>query len=77
MVASLAGLRLGCPLTVIEGGAMPREANQVRDPVCSMTIDPADAVGFEEYQGQRYYFCADSCQKAFQQEPERYAKQAA
>jgi P-type Cu+ transporter len=60
-----------------EGVTMQDAGNKVKDPVCSMTIDPTDAVGYEDYQGQRYYFCAETCQKAFQQDPERYAKQAA
>jgi Cu+-exporting ATPase len=50
---------------------------KVKDPVCLMEIDPALAVDHEDYQGTRFYFCAENCQKAFQQDPERYAKQAA
>lgn len=56
---------------------MEGTSKKVKDPVCQMEIDPTQAVDHEDYQGQRYYFCAESCQKAFQQEPERYAKQAA
>ena len=33
----------------------------VVDPVCEMTIDPADAVGQSNFKGQTYYFCSDSC----------------
>jgi len=56
---------------------MEKESKKVKDPVCLMQIDPEDAVAHEDYQGQRYHFCTENCQKAFQQDPERYAKQAA
>jgi len=42
------------------------------DPVCGMTVDPKTAAGKSEYQGQTYYFCALSCKKAFDKEPEKY-----
>jgi P-type Cu+ transporter len=47
----------------------PRE---VIDPVCGMTIDPADAVGTVDHKGRTYYFCAESCREAFQADPEQY-----
>lgn len=56
---------------------MAQELKKVKDPVCSMDIDPDQAVAHEDYQDHRYYFCAETCQIAFQQDPERYAKQAA
>jgi Cu+-exporting ATPase len=44
----------------------------VVDPVCGMTIDPADAVGHFDHKGQRYYFCAESCLEQFRATPERF-----
>jgi Cu+-exporting ATPase len=44
----------------------------VVDPVCGMTIDPADSVGHVDYKGQRYYFCAESCLEQFREHPEHY-----
>lgn len=46
----------------------------VRDPVCGMAIQEVSAAGRSEYQGQTYYFCSVSCQKAFGREPEKYMK---
>jgi YHS domain-containing protein len=43
-----------------------------KDPVCGMEVDPAQAAGSVEYKGQTYYFCAPGCQRAFEQEPEKY-----
>ena len=51
------------------GGAM----SDVRDPVCGMTLKPAD-IGFQEnYQGKTYSFCSDSCRKKFLADPGKYA----
>ena len=47
-------------------------AEGVVDPVCGMTIDPADAVGHFDYKGQTYYFCAESCLEQFRNDPERF-----
>jgi Cu+-exporting ATPase len=39
------------------------------DPVCGMTIDPAEAAGQADYRGQTYYFCHPSCLERFQAAP--------
>jgi len=44
----------------------------VVDPVCGMTIDPADAAGQFDYKGRIYYFCAESCLEQFRQDPEQF-----
>jgi Cu+-exporting ATPase len=44
----------------------------VVDPVCGMTISPADAVGHLDYHGQTYYFCHESCLERFQADPEEF-----
>jgi len=50
----------------------PVAAREVLDPVCGMTIDPADAAGQTEYKGQTYYFCHESCLERFRDDPERF-----
>src|SRR5947207_8329836 len=49
-------------------------SSEVVDPVCGMTINPADAVGHVDYKGQTYYFCAESCLERFKADPEAYVK---
>jgi Cu+-exporting ATPase len=49
---------------------------QVTDPVCGMTIESGEAVAKEAWQGQTYYFCAESCHETFKASPERYANKA-
>lgn len=44
----------------------------VTDPVCGMQIEPDDAVGTAEYQGQAYYFCSQACLDAFEADPSAY-----
>ena len=47
--------------------------SQVTDPVCGMTIETATAAGGRaEHELQRFYFCSDSCRRAFKEEPERF-----
>jgi len=42
------------------------------DPVCKMTVDENMAAATSDYKGQKYYFCAVGCKKAFDQDPEKY-----
>ena len=41
----------------------------VVDPVCGMTISPADAVGHVNFDGRTYYFCNESCLTRFRADP--------
>jgi P-type Cu+ transporter len=45
---------------------------EVLDPVCGMTIAPADAVGTAEYKGEIYHFCSESCLEQFRADPARF-----
>ena len=55
-----------------DAGTDEKEDVMVKDLVCGMTIDPATAAGSSEYKGQTYYFCAPSCKKSFDEDPEKY-----
>lgn len=39
------------------------------DPVCGMTVDPAEAAGSQEYKKKTYYFCNPSCLERFKNDP--------
>jgi P-type Cu+ transporter len=45
---------------------------EVLDPVCGMTISPADAVGHVEHRGRTYYFCNESCLERFKAAPDEF-----
>jgi Cu+-exporting ATPase len=45
----------------------------VKDPVCGMEIDPATAAASEEYEGQTFYFCSESCHQRFVADPQQFA----
>jgi Cu+-exporting ATPase len=49
---------------------------EVLDPVCGMTITPADAVGHVEHRGETHYFCSESCLKQFQADPQKFLEPA-
>lgn len=42
------------------------------DPICKMTVDEGSAQYVSEYQEKKYYFCAPSCKKMFDENPEKY-----
>ena len=42
------------------------------DPVCGMTVDPAEAAGSLAYRGQTYYFCHPSCLERFESAPDEF-----
>lgn len=45
-------------------------------PVMNTVIDsPEAAVGYEDVDGTRYFFCCDACPDTFRAEPERYIEQ--
>jgi Cu+-exporting ATPase len=46
----------------------------VKDPVCGMEIEEKEAVGTSQYKGTTYYFCALSCKKDFDKDPEKFLK---
>jgi Cu+-exporting ATPase len=47
---------------------------KVKDPVCKMVIEDAEAAASSEYKGTTYYFCSRPCKESFDQEPEKYLK---
>ena len=50
---------------------------EVRDPVCGMTVDPDRARFTHEHGGITYYFCCGGCQAAFRSRPEAFLEAAA
>jgi P-type Cu+ transporter len=42
------------------------------DPVCGMNVEPEEAAGESEFQGQTYYFCCEECKQLFDEEPTNY-----
>jgi cobaltochelatase CobN len=42
------------------------------DPVCLMEVNPATARWKSQYEGREFYFCAPSCKKMFESEPQAY-----
>ncbi len=45
----------------------------VQDPVCGMRMNKAESKYISVYQGKEYYFCSESCKKAFDQAPQKYS----
>jgi len=47
------------------------------DPICGMQVEPNNAAGKQEYNGQTYFFCSTQCAEKFKQDPERVLKSSA
>ena len=47
-------------------------ANQVKDPVCGMNVDPHTAKHHTEHNSHTFYFCSDGCRTKFTANPARY-----
>jgi Cu+-exporting ATPase len=44
----------------------------VVDPVCGMQVDPCQTALTTEYENITFYFCAEGCLKAFENNPAKY-----
>lgn len=51
-------------------------AGTVIDPVCGMTIDPAESEGSAQHEGRTYFFCSAGCLGDFSNDPGRYVSNA-
>jgi YHS domain-containing protein len=56
------------------GKLMSLTANQNKfiDPVCNMTIKPGGTEIKAIINGETYYFCAESCRKSFEENPQKF-----
>jgi YHS domain-containing protein len=42
------------------------------DPVCGMSVEPANSTSSMSYQGKTYHFCSQHCAASFRSQPSRY-----
>jgi Cu+-exporting ATPase len=57
---------------IINPNSVPAASADHTDPVCGMTVDPADAAGSYDYNGKTYHFCNSSCLEQFKADPARF-----
>jgi YHS domain-containing protein len=48
---------------------------QVKDPVCSMTVD-SESAAYSTLMGSMYYFCSRECRDVFEANPSRYVSRS-
>ena len=53
------------------------EESMARDPVCGMSVEEVSGTAHTQFEGKKYYFCSDECQREFEAEPEGYVESAA
>ena len=49
----------------------------VKDPVCGMEVETANAAGHTEHAGQTYHFCGSACKDKFDKNPAQYLGKSA
>ncbi len=55
--------------------AFTNDKGQIICPVMGSVIeDKSKAVGYQDHEGMRYYFCCDGCPDQFKNDPDKYAK---
>ncbi|MBI5368387.1 MAG: YHS domain-containing protein [Planctomycetes bacterium] len=75
LLARRAPLVALCAAAVLCGALAARaqeDQENIKDPVCGMTVKKVDSQGPEVYQGQEYYFCMKECWNDFRGEPAKY-----
>ncbi len=60
---------------VNEGEPSPSLSDQKVDPICGMLVEAATAEYSVDYQGEKVYFCSESCKDSFLSSPEKYILQ--
>jgi len=45
---------------------------KAKDLVCGMKVKKSQAAAVSEYNGKKYYFCAEACRRAFEKSPKKY-----
>ncbi len=53
---------------------MSEKSPKVTDPVCGMTVDPAEAATSTKHEGHTYYFCSEHCAMVFAADPGAHLK---
>lgn len=48
----------------------------VRDPVCTMNVDPEKPGATEKHNGKIYYFCSNKCRATFDKNRDRFSERA-
>ena len=48
------------------------ENAEAKDPVCGMSVDPADARFRADHDGRTFSFCSAGCREKFAADPDRY-----
>jgi Cu+-exporting ATPase len=54
--------------------AHTNDKGEIVCPVMGAVTTEKDAVGYQDYEGVRYYFCCGDCPKAFKKDPARWIK---
>ena len=61
------------PVTPKIKAEFPALTQEVKDPICGMSVEASTAKYKSEFQGNVFYFCCAGCKDKFEKQPEKYA----
>jgi xanthine dehydrogenase accessory factor len=61
------------PVTPKLKAEFPALTQEVKDPICGMSVEASTAKYKSEFQGNVFYFCCAGCKDKFEKQPEKYA----
>src|SRR3546814_10332271 len=67
-----AGHHHGCCAAAANEKPHGAGSDQVIDPVCGMTVDPAKTPHHADHESKTWHFCSAGCRSKFMADPEQY-----
>jgi Cu+-exporting ATPase len=73
LAANYRALGMGAVVQIGAATVQPGPTRKAeKDPVCGMSVEPANAAATFQHKGRTYYFCSRGCSEKFKADPEEY-----
>jgi len=73
ILAEIIQVKATKPVTPKLKAEFPALTQEVKDPICGMSVEASTAKYKSEFQGNVFYFCCAGCKDKFEKQPEKYA----
>ena len=72
ILAEIIQVKATKPVTPKLKAEFPALTQEVKDPICGMSVEASTAKYKSEFQGNVFYFCCAGCKDKFEKQPEKY-----
>ena len=72
ILAEIIQVKATKPVTPKLKAEFPALTQEVKDPICGMSVEASTAKYKSEFQGNAFYFCCAGCKDKFEKQPEKY-----